>query len=493
MGKSAQKSGKSSARGGGKLAQYQPQRTTAEARATRPAATGPIPSDAMAVPDRSLNRIQVGNRRFPAEQSTLGTRKLDILPDMPDIRDRIYRPILRALEPAIYPRIAFSVRDQGKDSSCTGFIRGAITGFFRNGVCREATAPDSPEVKNWSLTYEMAKEARETRLGAYLRLEPDISDYHAALNELGVIYASAQIHSNWDSPRDGYIEPGGKSAGGHAFAIVGYDDKGFWILNSWGPTWGTSGIAHWHYVDWAANIMDAWVLQLGVRAPDAFGAVPRVSPSSASGLFGFGDPNRSDIIGHFINIDDGRLVTDGKYGSPSADEMHVTVERLTSPQANKGNGYEHLIIYAHGGLNSLPDEAKRIAIWKQGDIFGRNQLYNFHLMWGSGFIDEVFGELSESPVAGRAAGRFSDWLFEAGFGKETGSYAWRNMKQDAQSAFGGSADYDGGFKGLMPLLGGLDKAPSRPMLHLVGHSAGAIVLSEATGGGNPGYNQRIHY
>src|SRR6266540_3850855 len=203
MGKSARKSGKSSAPGGGKLAQYQPQRTTAEARATRPAATGPIPSDAMAVPDRSLNRIQVGNRRFPAEQSTLGTRKLDILPDMPDIRDRIYRPILRALEPAIYPRIAFSVRDQGKDSSCTGFalahvvdflrfreigpdnpqrasarmlyemakrndewagsayegssIRGAITGFFRNGVCREATAPDSPEVKNWSLTYEMAK------------------------------------------------------------------------------------------------------------------------------------------------------------------------------------------------------------------------------------------------------------------------------------------------------------------------------------------------
>lgn len=522
MGKSARKSGKSSARGGGKLAQYQPQRTTAEARATRSAATGPIPSDAMAVPDRSLNRIRVGNRRFPAEQSTLGTRKLDILPDMPDIRDRIYRPILRALEPAIYPRIAFSVRDQGKDSSCTGFalahvvdflrfreigpdnpqrasarmlyemakrndewagsayegssIRGAITGFFRNGVCREATAPDSPEVKNWSLTYEMAKEARETRLGAYLRLEPDISDYHAALNELGVIYASAQIHSNWDSPRDGYIEPGGKSAGGHAFAIVGYDDKGFWILNSWGPTWGTSGIAHWHYVDWAANIMDAWVLQLGGRAPDAFGAVPRVSPSSASGLFGFGDPNRSDIIGHFINIDDGRLVTDGKYGSPSADEMHVTVERLTSPQANKGNGYEHLIIYAHGGLNSLPDEAKRIAIWKQGDIFGRNQLYNFHLMWGSGFIDEVFGELSESPVAGRAAGRFSDWLFEAGFGKETGSYAWRNMKQDAQSAFDGNADYDGGFKGLMPLLGGLDKETRRPMLHLVGHSAGAIVL-----------------
>jgi hypothetical protein len=106
-------------------------------------------------------------------------------------------------------------------------IRGAIKGFFRNGVCSDETAPDSPGVTDWALTYEMAKEARETRLGAYFRLEPDLSDYHAALNEIGVIYASAQIHSNWETPKDGHIESRGRPAGGHAFAIVGYDDKGF--------------------------------------------------------------------------------------------------------------------------------------------------------------------------------------------------------------------------------------------------------------------------
>ena len=469
-----------------------------------------------------MNVIQVGNRSLPGKPTSLGTRKLDILPDMPDIRDRAYTPHLRALQPAIYPRIAFSIRDQGADSSCTGFslahvidflrfresgpdqpqrasarmlyemakrndewtgsayegssVRGAIKGFFRNGVCSEATAPDQPGTKEWSLTYDMAKEARQTRLGAYLRVQPDLSDYHAALNEVGVIYASAQIHSNWDTPESGRIQPGGKPAGGHAFVIVGYDDKGFWVLNSWGPTWGQGGIAHWHYTDWATSVMDAWVLQLGVRAPEAFGAVPRVSPSTTSGLFGFGDPNRGDIIGHFVNIDDGRLVTDGKYGSPTPQETQETVKRLASQQANGGKGYEHLVIYAHGGLNSLPDEAKRIATWKRNDIFGRNQLYNFHLMWGSGFIDEVFGRLSTSSAAGRAAGRVSDWLFEAGPGKETGSYAWRNMKQDARVAFDGSNEYDGGYKGLLPLLGGLDKAAKRPKLHLVGHSAGAIVL-----------------
>ncbi|TXL72866.1 hypothetical protein FHP25_24005 [Vineibacter terrae] len=441
---------------------------------------------------------------------------------MPDIRDRIYHPHLRALHPGIYPRIAFSIRNQGNDSSCTGFalahvvdvlrfkeigadspqrvsarmlyeiakrndewagtayegssIRGALKGFFRNGVCSDATAPDLPGTQAWVLTYDMAREARETRLGAYFRLEPDISDYHAALNDVGVIYASAQIHSNWAAPEEGRIKPNGKPEGGHAFAIVGYDDRGFWVLNSWGSAWGVNGIAHWDYKDWAATIMDAWVLQLGVRAPNAFGAVPRVTPSSTSGLFGFGEPSRGDIIGHFINIDDGRFITAGKYGSPDEVEMQETVTRLTLPEANNGIGYDHLAIYAHGGLNSLAAEAERIATWKRHDVFGRNAIYNFHLMWGSGFIDEAFGKLSASPAVGRVGGRLSDWLFEAGLGRETGAYAWRNMKQDAESAFDGRPDYDGGFRGMAPLLAGLDKATKRPRLHLIGHSAGAIVL-----------------
>lgn len=466
--------------------------------------------------------IRVGNREFVSVRKKLGSRVLDILPDMPDIRDRIYLTHLRSLHPGIYPRIAFPVRDQGADSSCTGFalahvidflqsreigpdrpepvssrmlyemakrndewdgtayegssLRGAIKGFYQNGVCTDATAPDEPGIQDWALTYVMAKEARETRLGAYFRLQPDISDYHAALNEIGVIYASAQIHSRWENPKDDLIEPGGDPVGGHAFAIVGYDDTGFWVLSSWGPDWGVNGVAKWTYADWANTIMDAWVLQLGVRAPAAFGAAPGATPTSTTGLFGYNDPTRGDIIGHFINIDDGLLVMSGKYGSPTETEMQETVERLTKADANDNLGYEHLIIYAHGGLNPLGAEAQRIATWKRNNIYGRNRLYNFHLMWDSGFIDEVFGQLSRSPAVGSIGGALSDWFFEAGIGKQTGSYAWRNMKQDALMSFSRGSEYDGGFKGLSPLLSGLDKARRRPKLHFVGHSAGANML-----------------
>ena len=74
------------------------------------------------------------------------------------------------------------------------------------------------------------------------------------------------------------------------------------------------------------------------------------------------------------------------------------------------------------------------------------------------FIDEVFGQLSRSLAVGRIGGALSDWFFEAGIGKQTGSYAWRNMKQDALMSFSRGSEYDGGFKGLSPLLSGLDKA-----------------------------------
>ena len=34
-----------------------------------------------------------------------------------------------------------------------------------------------------------------------------------------------------------------KGLGGHAFAIVGYNEVGFLVQNSWGPEWGKGGFA----------------------------------------------------------------------------------------------------------------------------------------------------------------------------------------------------------------------------------------------------------
>jgi len=67
---------------------------------------------------------------------------------------------------------------------------------------------------------------------------------HAALNEVGILYASAGCHPGWDAganaePAEGeasiWVIPAegtGALHPGHAFAIVGYTELGFLIQNS---------------------------------------------------------------------------------------------------------------------------------------------------------------------------------------------------------------------------------------------------------------------
>ena len=135
-------------------------------------------------------------------------------------------------------------------------------------------APYAPQEYGWTLSVAQAKHARTTGLGAYYRMKSDINSYHAALNEAEVIFASARVHRGWQNPRNGVISRSEVHEGGHAFMIVGYDENGFLIQNSWGLRWGgfkgQAGIAHWSYEDWSRNVVDAWVLRLSVPTPDAF-------------------------------------------------------------------------------------------------------------------------------------------------------------------------------------------------------------------------------
>ena len=97
-------------------------RTSAELTAD-PNPDSPRPADAPETPEeqRAPRTINFGSRSYAAEKSDIDGHTLDILPDMPDIRDRAYTPRLSALRQGIFPRIAFPVRNQKLDSSCTGF------------------------------------------------------------------------------------------------------------------------------------------------------------------------------------------------------------------------------------------------------------------------------------------------------------------------------------------------------------------------------------
>lgn len=80
-----------------------------------------IPIRRAAPEKESIDTIRVRNRTFPGRRMPFAGHTLDILPDTPDIRDRIYQPHLRALHPCIFPRIAFEVRNQGPDRAAPAF------------------------------------------------------------------------------------------------------------------------------------------------------------------------------------------------------------------------------------------------------------------------------------------------------------------------------------------------------------------------------------
>lgn len=436
--------------------------------------------------------------------------------DVPDSRDWIYQPPLIKLKEFIDPQVHTRRRilDQKSEGACTGFavaaainllnqnadrdivvsarmlyemakrndewpgeeydgssLRGAISGWKNMGVCKEDLWPYRVGSNKGSFTIEMARDARNNTIGAYYRLKPVISDFHAALNETGVIAVSAKVHKGWDDPENGIIDPHEKTEGGHAFVIVGYNDKGFWIQNSWGKSWGDNGVALWLYEDWVKHVMDAWVFRLALPTPQIFNMraeSARLSTEETGKAEKSAVP-RSKIAGHFVHIDDGAYMTSGRYWSTAAD-----IEQTAALVANSTK-YKHILVYAHGGLNSPKDSARRIAAMKE--VFKGNEIYPFHIMYDTGIAEELKDLiLRKEANASERTGGLSDWTdrFVEGLVRRPGTLLWDEMKQDAFDAFA----VDGAGKdALGRFMSHIKKSGRRVKLHLVGHSTGAVALA----------------
>lgn len=442
---------------------------------------------------------------------------LNVTADAPDLRDRYYEPTLAPLKEVIHPPGNLYILDQGEEGACTGFglaatinllyrfqskdtrvspwmlyamarrydewpgedydgssCRGAIKGWKNTGVCAEALAPKLAKKSRFVITSKISDDAKRRTIGAYYRIRPNITDFHAAINETGVIYVSANVHKGWyktkeDKDGEAYIPEHKTLIGGHAFAIVGYNQKGFWVQNSWGEeNWGQSGIALWLYEDWAKNVMDAWVVQLALPTPQIFAASAAVgSSSSANKMAEVNTVPRQNIEDHFVHLDDGKYHDEGRYWS-NPDHMDLICERL------KTKPYDHLMLYAHGGLNSIKASAKRIAAMKE--IFLANGIYPFHFMYDTGLGEELKDVIfSKHEDTESMAGGVSDWFDRRieNATRKPGRALWREMKFGARKPFENKTS--DGADVLNRIIGTVSNLGRPIKIHLVGHSTGAIL------------------
>ncbi|WP_346837089.1 C1 family peptidase [Microbulbifer sp. SAOS-129_SWC] len=445
-------------------------------------------------------------------------KKFDVNSDAPDLRDRYYEPRLAPLQPAMDPPGDLTILDQGNDGACTGFglaavinrlyqlqnhplkvspwmlyhmarrydewagedysgssCRGAIKGWQNSGVCLDELYGNN---EAGLLGFEQLEDAKSRTIGAYYRIHPQITDMHSAINETGIIYVSAAVHAGWQALvpyKDGQftIERSDSTIGGHAFAIVGYNEDGFWVQNSWGEDWGHKGIALWRYEDWLESVYDAWVIQVALPTPQIFDRARRAGTASAANPSeSAGAPSHSKIWNHFVHFDDGKFHDGGRYWSNESQ-----VFAIADNMRRHAQDFDHVLFYAHGGLNSIKASAKRIAAMK--DVYLANRIYPFHFMYDTGLLEELKDVLmgkfhAAEHIAGSIGGSVIDWFDRRveNLTRVPGRAVWREMKRGATLPFA-RPEADGA-KTLKILTDTINEIGGKKV-HVVGHSTGAIL------------------
>lgn len=480
---------------------------------------------------KRTTRAAAGRGRKQSKQRTFDVRR-----DTLDFRDKMYVPTLvevpteRELER--YREYGIPILDQGYEGACTGYglatvvnyllttrkvvsdctpvsprmlyelakrydewpgedysgssARGAMKGWHKHGVCSEEHWPSKPSKDNKGQLRSGVNDARTADalrrpLGAYYRVNhKDLVAMHAAIAEVGVLFATSNVHEGWTDPgKSGLIEYSDTVLGAHAFAIVGYDKRGFWIQNSWGDGWGKGGFACISYDDWLQNGTDVWVARLGVPIELKKSSATAVAHSASAGQsVAYSYP---DLRPHIISLgNNGEFKAGGNYGTSADEVAGLFKEEL--PRAIESGGYKHILLYAHGGLVGENAAVQRLADYRSAML--SSGIYPFTFIWHTDYWTTVKNILNDAFQRRRPEGpldaakdfmldRLDDAL-EPLARLLSGKAAWDEMKENAlaatRNAKGGARAVVGHLKRL------LAKLPKEqvPKIHIVGHSAGSI-------------------
>jgi hypothetical protein len=455
-------------------------------------------------------------------------RTLNARPDTLDFRDLTYEATLVEVPSKIgldtYEKVGVPILDQGQEGACTGFglatvvhyllrkravvpdsaqvsprmlyemakrhdewpgeeysgssARGAMKGWHKYGVCEEDLWPYVFNKVDRVLTDKRAQAAARRPLGAYFRVNhKNLVAMHAALAEVGILYATSMVHEGWnDVGSDGQVPFSESKLGGHAFAIVAYDQDGFWFQNSWGPTWGLRGFGHLSYDDWLQNGTDVWVARLGVpislKKPEGVAAaLPGQSMQNESYTY-------RSLRPHLVSLgNDGALKPGGLYGSTpeSLNELFQTdFPRITQNWKKK-----RILLYAHGGLVSEGNAVQRVSEYLPALL--EHEVYPIAFIWRSDYwstikniVEDAFRRRKPEGILGAAKDFMLDRLddaLEPLARMLTGKASWDEMKENA---LGATTSESGGARLALGHLDTLLKNDPSIEVHVAGHSAGSI-------------------
>jgi hypothetical protein len=483
------------------------------------------------------------------------------LPDVFDDRDLAYHPMLRMLPQVVDGRVVGDryVMTQ-KGQSCTGHavaaminavlakyddpvhvspymlyalgrrydefpgsadagssLRGVLKGWYYHGVLPDNDWPKDAKGPGPDIDHDaqLAERALDRPLGAFYRVNAfRLDDMQSAINELFGIVASAAIHDGWRQPvevpsGDGESnwvikrDPDAENIGGHAFGIVGYNDVGFLVQNSWGKKWGKGGFATLTYDDWLESAYDAWVARPGVRSIVSPRNRNRITVVSGVTIGEQPGPNISALQPYVVNLgNEGLFSSSGRFVSTTGQvEKVFTTMRTAHDRWRQQNQTPRIVLYAHGGLDG--EDAGLGIAQSHLNWWLNNRVYPISFVWETGATETLLDQIQDLvrgklPFGGLLDGVVEqfDRLVERAV-QGSLRWAWAQMKQNAVAASVKNRATDGidWSRALDPAVNAqastlpgasivvsrlakfmAETQGTKPEVHLVGHSAGSIFL-----------------
>lgn len=239
----------------------------------------------------------------PDQKEEKGPFILNILPDLPDIRDFKANMFLdtQTVLPESYTTLnqLLPIRNQGSQGTCAAFAATSmkeyqeriehpsfheyfspqfvyncrpnypsagmysrdLMGILANiGVVTENNYPYGSNTNHLNPsatdldqgTKNLLSLASNYKITAYTRIST-IDDAKRALIANGPLHISFPAYNYTEQ----FWRKTGEMIGGHAVAIVAYDNNGFTIRNSWGTSYGKNGYGLFPYTDWELKY-DCW-------------------------------------------------------------------------------------------------------------------------------------------------------------------------------------------------------------------------------------------
>jgi hypothetical protein len=336
-------------------------------------------------------------------------------------------------------------------------LRGAFKGWFYHGVALKEDWLDLDPPTDLDLeSPRFLRKCRERPLGAFYRVNPyRLDDMQSAINELGAIAVSAAIHNGWANPivmqrrkKEMYLiarPVDAHALGGHAFALVGYNDVGFLVQNSWGTDWGKGGYATLPYEDWLENAYDAWVARPGVPQTPFYAGHTQNSTGTGGALVTVPGPDLKRLAAHVINLgNNGKLSQGGRFRSTprQIESIFQNMERWHNywQQTATSPLQRHIVLYAHGGMVTESDgllSAEQHLNW-----WLNNQVYPIYFVWETGPRETLLGHVYDLAKSKLPFGMIGfDFMEQVDRWIEKriaplARWLWEEIKQNARAASG---------------------------------------------------------